>query len=79
MSGHLYSNTRLSAGEPRVNPGGTYGPFVIVPLGEGFDVTTHDPDEFDAIAARFTKGAALLREALAEAAEPVLAGSAVTR
>ena len=65
MSGHLYSNTRLSAGEPRVNPGGTYGPFVIVPLGEGFDVTTHDPAEFDAIAAKFTRGAAMLREALA--------------
>jgi hypothetical protein len=65
MSGYLYSNTRLSAGEPRLNPGGPYGPFVIVPLGEGFDVTTHDPAEFDAIAAKFTRAAALLREALA--------------
>jgi hypothetical protein len=77
MSGHLYANTTLAAGKARLNPGGPYGPFAIVPLGEGFDVTTHNPAEFDAIAAEFTRGAALLREALAAQAE--LAGSAVTR
>lgn len=76
---YLYANTPVRGPKARLNRKDPRRPFAEIPMGPGFDITARDPAELDAIAAEFTAAAAMLREALAEAAEPVLAGSAVTR
>jgi len=61
----LYATSRLSAPRSVLNPGGTAGPFAVVYLAGGIETTTHDPADFEAIAAEFTRAAGMLRDALA--------------
>jgi hypothetical protein len=63
----LYTQHRISGVRSSLNPGGRDGPFVLVYLTDDVQLTTHDPADFDAVAAEFTEAAAMLREALAEA------------